>query len=234
MNNSNLIIHPIFPTLVLQDYYENNDNLLDIIKESWDDHCLDGNATDIYSSYSLHLDVRYEELFKKLNETVENFLNILEMDSDIFDINFTKSWFNALKTSQTPPHSHKDVNISVVYYAQTPPDCEQFLRLHDGNFFKEPFSGAFVNNSKIFNEFNSWYYNLFPKQGDIFVFPSGIVHDTVFQQSALSVQESPVNTLDDFISKRICIASDILLTYKEKQSKSFGIQPIRNWKTFSE
>lgn len=230
--NNKAIIHPIFPTLLLEEYYEDNENFLEILKDSWQDHCENGYSNELSGNFDIHLDNRYTDLYKYLHKCIVTYLNIVGIDEDIFNINFVKSWFNALGYSQTPAHAHADVHLSVVYYAKTPENHNQFLRLHDNNPNREPCSGIFSHNSKIMNEFNGPSYNLLPKQGQIFIFPSKIVHDTIFLNPTPKIEEPKTYKTEEFMNKRICVASDIVLTYKKKQPKSYGLQPIENWRIF--
>jgi hypothetical protein len=55
------------------------------------------------------------------------------------------------------------------------------------------------------------------------------MHDT---SGGPIVSDPGVKTTDDLIDRRICIASDVLLTYKEKSAKSLGVQPVSNWRKF--
>jgi hypothetical protein len=69
-----------------------------------------------------------------------------------------------------------------------------------------------------------------PKQGTVFVFPAQIMHDT---NGGPIVADHGVRTTNDLKDRRICIASDALLTYKTNMAKSLGIQPVSNWRKFS-
>jgi hypothetical protein len=57
-----------------------------------------------------------------------------------------------------------------------------------------------------------------------------MLHDTV---GGPVIQEEGVRSKIDLLNRRISIASDALLTYKEKSAKPLGIQPVSNWRKFS-
>jgi hypothetical protein len=46
------------------------------------------------------------------------------------------------------------------------------------------------------------------------------------------VKDEGVKTKTDLTKRRISIASDAVLTYKEKSAKALGIQPVSNWRSF--
>lgn len=65
----------------------------------------------------------------------------------------------------------------------------------------------------------------------MFVFPASMIHGT---PSRTGENDTGIVTLDDYRSHRVSIAGDIVLTYRDKQAKALGIQPVANWRTFEE
>ena len=61
------------------------------------------------------------------------------------------------------------------------------------------------------------------------VFPSAMGHETPM----LSDEEDyGVKDLADLKSRRLSIAGDVIITYKELAAKPLGLQPVKNWRTF--
>ena len=64
----------------------------------------------------------------------------------------------------------------------------------------------------------------------MYLFPARMNHDTLGKTTE---RDAGVESLDEARTMRVSFAGDILLTYKEKSAKSLGLQPKRNWRTFS-
>jgi hypothetical protein len=96
----------------------------------------------------------------------------------------------------------------------------------------EPFPGSIKwNNTKnVWDELNSYSWEFAPKEGQLFVFPSTLPHDTVGQSDETIDEGNP--TIEMLNENRICLAADIVLTYKEQTPHPLGLQPISNWRTF--
>jgi len=228
----NTSIHHLFPTLLTETKYDMNQKILDIIYDNWKTHYTNGYSNEGTGNLDIHTDESFKDLYIFLNKCVIEYLKLMGISSENFNINFVKSWFNSLENIPTPMHCHADAHISVVYYAQTPPSTDQIIRFNDRNESRELFYGAARNNSFEMNEFNSSIYSVAPAEGTALVFPARVYHDTIGENKGFHKEEPPVNTENDLRRKRICIASDVVLTYKEKSSKSLGLQPISQWRTF--
>ena len=229
----NETVHYAFPTLIFEDYYEDNKKFLEILSKSWEDHFYNGYSNELTNNLDIHLDVRYKDLYCFLSKSIKKYLQALNI-ADNFDINFVKSWFNILGESTTPLHSHGDAHISIVYYANTPDDMGQFLRFHYFDNERQAFPGLYDYNNSGYNESNSRTYSINTYQGQVVVFSSKIPHDTFGDGKILNAPEEPVKSFYDLNKKRICIASDIILTYKDKINKPLGLQPVYNWRKFDE
>jgi uncharacterized protein (TIGR02466 family) len=228
----NVNIHHLFPTLLTETECPVNEKFLNIIYDNWEKHYTEGYSNEGTGNLNIQTDESFRDIYSFLNECVLEYLNILKIDNENFDINFVKSWFNSLEKASTPRHFHGDAHISVVYYAQTPLDAEQFIQFESNNESKEPFPGAAKNNAMGINEFNAYYYSIKPKAGSVLVFPSNLFHQTFGENKSLDNIEPAVRTIEDLKRKRICIASDVVLTYKEKSNKSLGLQPVSLWRRF--
>ena len=227
-------LHPIFPTLVFEDYYEDNQKFLNTICKTWSDHYTDGYTNELTGDNDLHLDIRYKDLYTHMTKSIQKYLHTSGIMYENFDINFVKSWFNSLDSATTPLHSHADAHISIVYYVNTPEDAKQDIRFFSFDKDRQAFEGLFAYNSYEYNQFNGLIYNIQTYQGQIVIFPARLPHDTYGDGKVSGALEMPVTDVQGLLKKRICIASDVVLTYKEKQIKSGGIQPVKNWRTFNE
>jgi hypothetical protein len=61
------------------------------------------------------------------------------------------------------------------------------------------------------------------------VFPSTLPHDTIGQTKG---QDKGNPSVEELNENRICLAADILLTYKDKAASPLGVQPVKNWRQF--
>lgn len=228
------MIHSLFPTLVYETRYEDSDKFLNILHQTWNDHFTDGYSHEGTGNLDLQKDERYKELYTFLSKSVREYLHVSGVVHDNFDINFVKSWMNIVENRTTPMHSHRDAHISVVYYANTPDDNEQMLRFYSGKTDREPFQGLYMFNSYKATEFNSEYYTLSPYKGQVLVFPSSLLHDTLGNNAQPVAYEEPILDIEILKKKRICIASDVILTFSEKKTHPLGLQPTMNWRTFND
>jgi hypothetical protein len=46
------------------------------------------------------------------------------------------------------------------------------------------------------------------------------------------LEEPPVESMEELMTRRISIATDIILTYKNPERRSIGLQPFSEWRTF--
>jgi hypothetical protein len=113
-----------------------------------------------------------------------------------------------------------------------PDDADHILRLTDINKDRYPFYGI-SNNLSHKTEFSSMFYDFVPKKGTAIIFPSVLTHEAVARRDFVKERDSRIFKKEDLLNRRICLASDILLTYKENQNQPYGLQPVSNWKTFS-
>ena len=224
--------HSLFPTLVTETEYPDSEEFFSIFADNCSKYFIDGYTHEGIVSLDLHLDPNFESLFKFLNQCVINYLNELGVDHRMFDINFTKSWINTLTKGLIPPHDHRNYHLSIAYYAQVPDEADHYLRLVDVNKDRHPFYGIHqIINHKT--DFSSKSYDIAPKQGTTIIFPSVLTHQAVAKGNFTQEEDFGIFTKEELKKRRICLASDILLTYKKKENQPYGLQPVSNWKTFS-
>lgn len=224
--------HSLFPTLVTETEYPNSEEFLSIFINNSSKYFVNGYTHEGIVSLDLHLDPNFDSLFRFINQCIINYLNELGVDYNLFDINFTKSWINALTKGLIPAHDHRNYHLSIAYYANVPDYADHYLRLIDVNKDRHPFYGLHQNiNHKT--EFSLMHYDIAPKQGTTIIFPSVLTHRAVAKGDFVQEEDFAIFSKDELKKRRICIASDILLTYKDKQNHPYGLQPVSNWKTFS-
>lgn len=223
--------HSLFPTLVTETFYDQNEEFVSIFLDNCYKYLKNGWSDESNGSLDLHLDKNFESLFIFLNECVVNYLKELGIDYHLFDINFTKSWLNLLTTEPIRRHDHRNYHLSVSYYVQVPEHAKHVFRFTDINNDRYPFFGIDINANKK-TEFVPKFYDLNPVQGTTIVFPANLYHQAVSVVESFVNLDVPIIEKKDLNNRRICLASDIILTYKAKQNQPYGIQPVSNWKTF--
>jgi uncharacterized protein (TIGR02466 family) len=226
-----MIAHTLFPTLIGEFQYPNHANMKNIVLKNIPKYMSeDGFSNESTGHVDIHLEQSFKELYQFLNNCCFEYLKTLNLDENAFQVNFVKSWFNILKNRQTPLHSHRDAHLSIVYYVNIPTDKENPIRFVPEKNRNDPFDGCIKNNlNGDWNLLNSYSWQFMPQEGTIFIFPSHLEHETVGSSSP----EFGFKSTDDLMSARVCIASDIILTYREKTSKYLGLQPIENWRNFN-
>jgi hypothetical protein len=225
-------IHGIFPTLLLEDEETNHNS----IKSSYMRTlmtCLspEGFSHERTGHVTLHHDRVFEPICIMATRLAQQYCEVMQVDPDLFDFNIVKTWFNILRNNSTPFHSHADAHLSFCYYINVPKDVDQKIRFYGNEAARnDPFPGFIKFNTPFeWNGFNSFSWSFDAVEGRMYVFNAKICHDTTGQPT---VADIGVKSIEDAYARRITFAGDIILTYKEKEAKTMGIQPKRNWRTF--
>ena len=226
-------VHTLFPITVCEFQYPNSASVKDKLSKNIHRYIdKDGKTGELYGFVTMHHDPDYYELFCFLNKCIEEYLKVLDIDANRFDINFIKSWLNVLKDASTKHHSHGDAHLSISYYVNTPKEQEQFIRFYHHSEY-EPFFGCIRwNNNNNWNIYNAKSWQFLPKEGDVYIFPAKLSHETDHVVPRDNMNYSGMKNVNEFFDYRVTIAADVLLTYKEKMSLPLGIQPVKNWRTF--
>jgi hypothetical protein len=229
-----MIKHALFPVFVAEFKYPDAAAFKETFYDNAFKHINNKGFSGERAGYvAIHHEPEFESLYKFLSGCVKQYLEGLNVDAKIFDINFVKSWFNILRNQRTPMHAHGDAHISIVYYVNAPKNCQQALRFHNYPERYEPFPacGTYNNPTNTWDNLNSYSWQFIPEQGSVFIFPARLIHDTVSQSN---FEDKGVKTIKDLENSRICIASDVILSYNKEQPKALGLQPLSNWKQFSD
>jgi len=213
--------YPIYITAI-KNFEEINKEIIPIIKD---------NITATNSQYSrttdikpkelqsiddnLHLDKRFNKLFKEIESGIRGALLMQNYDMTLFEAYITKSWATySIKDQFIAYHRHMSSHYSFVYY----PYAEE-----QGNLFflDDEAHKVGLNIPRRDPYFSKWDNTNFAKAeypaatGNLVVFPSMIFHET------------GKNTKDE---PRISISGDIMITMKEGVKSEHNIPSPATWK----
>jgi len=226
-----MIEHHLFPTLVCQFKYDKHEEFRNTFyRDVWNHMTPEGFSAEFTGHVAIHHEPSFEPLFRYAVSCAKQYTQRLHID-DVFEFNVVKTWLNIKKDSSTPTHAHGDAHISFTYYVNIPDDFTRPIRFYNYERRHEPYPGSirWNNSNGIWDQLNSMTWQFEPTQGDLFVFPATLTHDTIGKQMDSMEGATDVEGLN---KNRICLAGDILLTYKQSAAKPLGLQPIENWKRF--
>lgn len=213
--------YPIYITSI-KNFEEINKEIIPIIKD---------NITPTNSQYSrttdikpkelqsiddnLHLDKRFNKLFKEIEEGIRGALLMQNYDMGILEAYITKSWATySTKDQFISYHRHMSSHYSFVYYPYAEDQGNLFLL--DDEAHK-----VGLNIPRRDPYFTKWDNTNFAKAeypattGNLVIFPSMIFHET------------GKNTKDE---ARISISGDIMITMKEGVKSEHNIPSPATWK----
>jgi len=225
--------HALFPTLVCEFQYDQQMEFKQIFYQNIFNHMTESGHSDESTGHVyLHHDDNFARFFQFATDCVKQYVARLHIDTEVFDFNMIKTWMNITRDRSTPLHNHADAHLSFTYYINIPDSFYKALRFHNHERRFEPFPGSIrFNDPAAWDQFNAYTWDFIPKEGNLFVFPAALRHETIGNDDAYI--ESGAKTVEELEQKRICLAGDILLTYKDRAAKPMGIQPISNWRRFS-
>lgn len=235
-------IDKIFPTSIGLSHCENHQSLKQCFAKSAMKHVdSSGYTGEGYGYMHLQQDVTLEPIFQYVCDNVKEYLFEHGIDKDRFSVNVMKCWMQVILNGDTMPHIHSESHYSFVYYVNIPKSdrARKQLVLHNTHSGlnrtspNEPFAGMFSNNTSIENDINCYTKKYDVNEGDLIIFPSFIRHSTetngVYNGER---KEMPSKNINDLMSKRVCIAGDIILTYAKKEPRFVGLQPTETWRAF--
>ena len=223
--------YPLFPTLITEAFYEKHAELKPVLEKGIFRHMTpDGFSNERTGHVSLHLDPEFEPLFNFVSEVTKEYIRTFLINPDLFNIHIVKSWMNIIREQGTPFHNHADAHLSFVYYINIPEDVSTPIMFYNHPNWYEPYMGfSKFNEPSEWNPFNSPAWSFPTKEGALMMFPARVNHDT---PSTSGDPDIGVKSLKDLRRKRVSLAGDIILTFREVSAKSMGLQPIKNWLTF--
>lgn len=206
----------------LQNYEEINKDILPILhKQITPTNSQYAQTTDVKPielqsiDDNLHLDPRFETLYKEIDKVIVGALKMQNYDLDLFEFYITKSWATYSTQDQfIAYHRHMSSHYSFVYY----PYAED-----QGNLFFLDDEAHKVGLSVPRREpyFTKWDSSNYAKAeypaatGNIVVFPSMIFHET-----GKNTKHEP----------RVSISGDIMITMKEGVKSEHNIPSPQSWR----
>ena len=221
----------LFPTLITLGKREVDE----LEKESWFSAYLemsdeDGKSMDYLGYQSIHHDKRFMKVFSDVADTIRNHLKTLGVDIEIIDIHITKSWFNVKKEHGNPIHNHAENHLSFTYYPHLRQD-KQLVFYQDRNKVNNDVYEDFLeSNVNEWYDINATSYSLPVREGNIFVFPSRLLHGVGTKHKETSLES--FKNRDDLESSRFCVGGDAILTRKDTKGYNKLLTPIENWRKF--
>ena len=164
---------------------------------------------------NLHLDKRFNKLFKEIESGIKGALLMQNYDMNLFEAYITKAWATySIKDQFIAYHRHMSSHYSFVYY----PYAEE-----QGNLFflDDEAHKVGLNIPRRDPYFSKWDNTNFAKAeypaatGNLVVFPSMIFHET-----GKNLKEEP----------RISISGDIMITMKPGVKSEHNIPSPATWK----
>lgn len=213
--------YPIYITAI-KNFKEINKEIIPIISESiTPTNSQYSRTTDIKPKElqsiddNLHLDKRFDKLFKEIESGIKGALLMQNYDMNLFEAYITKAWATfSIKDQFIAYHRHMSSHYSFVYY----PYAEE-----QGNLFflDDEAHKVGLNIPRRDPYFSKWDNTNFAKAeypaatGNLVVFPSMIFHET-----GKNLKEEP----------RISISGDIMITMKPGVKSEHNIPSPATWK----
>ncbi len=186
-----------------------------------------------YSSYAWTGDTKgYEFLFenklfkdlsKKISNVILEYLKTLEINTDLLDVYYQRSWATLTENEQSINfHTHSQSNISFAYYLLKPEGSGGIIfRSSDlqNEIAKNIFTSSKLEKSLInkANAYNSDRSMFDLEQDSIIIFPSKTAHATAPNKSN---------------QPRISISGDISIMLKESKGYEHLMPNFKNWTKF--
>lgn len=182
-------VHSFFPSLIFQKNIFSptakiNDQLykecqkfreIDTQGIEWSKKNYSGGYTSYGSLSSMHeISPTFDELRKKLDVGVKEYIKVLEMDVNPKDIQICTLWINIMPPGVTHTmHIHPLSVISGTYYLQLPKNARG-LKFEDPRLSKFMATPPRKPKAKLENK---WFVEITPKVGDMVLFESWIRHE---------------------------------------------------------
>ncbi len=165
----------------------------------------------------------FDNLAKKISESVIKYLQLLEINTDLLDIYYQRSWATYTKSQQSINfHTHSQSNISFAYYLLKPKNSGGIIfrskelqnEIAKNIFTTSKLEKSLVNKANIYNSDRS-VFDL--DQDSIIIFPSKTPHATLPNKSG---------------SERISISGDITIMLKDSMGFEHLMPNFNNWTKF--
>ena len=239
-------VHRLFPTVVCKFDYENKDqfkehflaNIFNYYKNNGDCEYPRIGSGELTRHVNMHRYEKYQSFFNYISECVRKHMDTMNCKHEELDLYLVKTWLSISDNFDVPVHNHGDCHVSFAYYLHIPPDMDRELRFHytGGVAPNDFYDGLNRWNVKEngWNDINSYSWQFQTKEGNLFVFPGKLRHDTVGGTHAGDSVFSPddLKNESELCQRRICLSGDFIITQKSLSNKAMGLQPINNWMKF--
>ena len=165
----------------------------------------------------------FKDLAKKISSSVIKYLQILEINTDLLDIYYQRSWATFTKSEQNINfHTHSQSNISFAYYLLKPKDSGGIIfrsnelqnEIAKNIFTSSKLEKSLINKPNAYNSDRS-VFDL--EQDSIIIFPSKTLHATMPNKSD---------------QVRISISGDITIMLKDSKGFEHLMPNFDNWTKF--
>ena len=165
----------------------------------------------------------FKNLSNKISKTILKYLETFEINTDLLDIFYQRSWATITENEQSINfHTHSQSNISFAYYLLKPKDSGGIIfksnelqnEIAKNIFTSSKLEKSLINRPNAYNSDRSMF-DL--EQDSIIIFPSKTPHATVPNNSGLP---------------RISISGDISIMLKESKGFEHLMPNFNNWTKF--
>lgn len=176
---------------------------------------------DVNGHELLHNDPRFQTLFAKFQQPLNDYLELFHLDRNRVQLYFTRSWGTLSgQGDSTRAHRHMQSHISLVYYLKKPSDSSgiSFVSKEPPNqFAPNLFNDAMFKSGvlKKMQQSNALRIYIEPGEDDVLIFPSKAMH------------EIPLNQSKD---PRVSIACDIVMTLQDSSRLEFLLPDPASWR----
>ena len=186
-----------------------------------------------YSSYAWTGDTKgyeflfenklFEDLSKKISNVILEYLKTLEINTDLLDVYYQRSWATLTENEQSINfHTHSQSNISFAYYLLKPEGSGGIIfrsidlqnEIAKNIFTSSKLEKSLINKANAYNSDRSMF-DL--EQDSIIIFPSKTAHATAPNKSN---------------QPRISISGDISIMLKESKGYEHLMPNFKNWTKF--
>lgn len=178
---------------------------------------------DRYGYEFLFSNELFKNLSKKISNVIIKYLKTLEVNTDLLDIYYQRSWATFTENEQNINfHTHSQSNISFAYYLLKPKRSGGIIfrsnelqnEIAKNIFTSSKMEKSLINKANAYNSDRSMF-DL--EQDTIIIFPSKTPHATVPNKSGLP---------------RISISGDISIMLKKSKGFEHLMPNFHNWTKF--
>jgi hypothetical protein len=225
-----------FPTLICDFQSQTHEQFKTVFYENMKEYVHPDGIDGEHADLTFHHKREFDFLFKEITGFAKQYLGALELDPEDWDLHLVKCWWQSLEKNHIPMHNHSDAHLSFVYYVNVPPESSMLhFQTDTNNFVNDLTKGMFIDDFedkypyKQNNIFNAMSVSYEAAEGKVIIFPARLDHMTTAHNDDVLEQTADVDVIK---KRRISIAGDFLITFKNPKHVSMGLQPVKNWRNF--